>query len=85
MNTRISGVCAFGLGLILWQSRDIPRSPIQLTISKSLLITFLILIVIDIHGVLTGAINKIGWIIFFVDSLMAIAFWFSINTGAVEK
>jgi hypothetical protein len=85
MNTRIAGACALGLGLILWQLRDIPASRIQTVISQSLLVTLLALVIIDLHGILTGAVNQVGWIIFIADFLMAAGFMSSIFTGTLEN
>jgi uncharacterized membrane protein len=85
MNTRIAGASALGLSLILWQLRNIPPSRIQTAISRSLLATYLVLLVIDLHGILSGAVNQVGWIIFIADLLLAAGFMSSIFTGTTEK
>jgi hypothetical protein len=85
MNTRISGACALGLSLVLWQLRDLPPSRMQTAISKSLLLTMIVLVVIDLHGILTGAVNQLGWIIFITDILIVAGFLSVVFTGTIRK
>ncbi|OGN74442.1 MAG: hypothetical protein A2X25_06030 [Chloroflexi bacterium GWB2_49_20] len=85
MNTRISGACALGLSLVLWQLKDLPPSRMQTAISKSLLLTMIVLVIIDLHGILTGAVNQFGWIIFFVDILMVAGFLSVVFTGTINN
>ncbi len=85
MNTRISGACALGLSLVLWQLRDLPPSRMQSAISKSLLLTMIVLVVIDLHGILTGAVNQLGWIIFITDILIVAGFLSVVFTGTIRK
>jgi len=80
MNTRISGACALGLGIMIWLARDIEYSAVRRFMSYGLLATFCILVVVDLNGVLTGAINKLGWLIFFGDLCISIGFILSIFT-----
>jgi hypothetical protein len=80
MNTRISGACACGLGIMIWLVKDIETPKVQRLMAYGLLSTFCILVVIDLHGVLTGAINKLGWLIFLIDLCLAIGFSISIFT-----
>ena len=72
MNTRISGACALGLAVIAWLARDIQYPEVRRLVLYGLLTTFSILVVIDLTGILTGAINELGWLIFFVDLLISL-------------
>jgi uncharacterized membrane protein len=80
MNTRISGACALGLGIITWMARDSTYPEVRRMVTYGLLITFLILVVIDLHGVITGAVNGLGWVIFFADLFLSLGFILSIFT-----
>jgi hypothetical protein len=85
MNTRISGACALGLSLILWQLRNTSSGHTQRVISRSLLVTYILLLAIDLHGIATGAVNQVGWVIFIADILLAAGFVTSIFTGTLEN
>jgi len=81
MNTRISGACALGLGVITWLAKDINYPDVRRLVSYGLLTTFSILVVIDLNGIMTGAINNLGWLIFFADLFLSLGFVLSIFTG----
>jgi hypothetical protein len=84
MNTRISGACALGLSLVLWQVRDIPPSRMQTSISRIMLLIMLILVVVDLHGIFSSAVNQLGWIFFFTDFLVVVGFLFVVFTGTMK-
>lgn len=75
MNTRLSGAIAFSLALVLYLLRDLPASREQRWLKICMLLQFLLVLLIDLHGLLTGAINQVGWVIFVADALLASA-WF---------
>jgi uncharacterized membrane protein len=81
MNTRISGACALGLGIMTWLAKDIQYPEVRRLVSYGMLTTLCILVVIDLNGILTGAINKLGWLIFFIDLFLSLGFISSIFTG----
>jgi uncharacterized membrane protein len=86
MNTRISGACALGLGVMIWLARDIEYSDVRRFMSYGLLATFCILVLIDLNGIMTEAINKLGWLVFFADLFISIGFILSIFTdGGRDK
>jgi hypothetical protein len=80
LNTRISGACAFGLGVITWLARNITTPQVRRLITYGLLVTFGFLVVIDLQGVLSGTINRLGWLIFFADLFLILGFVLSIFT-----
>jgi uncharacterized membrane protein len=80
LNTRISGACALGLGVLTWLARDIGYPEVRRRVSYGLLTTFCILVVVDLNGVLTGAVNSLGWLIFLADLFLSLGFMSSIIT-----
>jgi hypothetical protein len=81
MNTRISGACALGLAVIAWLARDVPYPEVRRLVTYGMLTTFCVLVVVDLHGILTGAINYLGWLVFVADLLLALGFVLSIFTA----
>jgi uncharacterized membrane protein len=81
MNTRISGACALGLGVITWLAKDIEYPDVRRLVSYGMLTTLCILVVIDFNGIMTGAINNVGWLIFLADLFLSLGFILSIFTG----
>ncbi len=81
MNTRISGACALGLAVIAWLARDVQYPEVRRLVTYGMLTTFCVLVVVDLHGVLTGAINSLGWLIFIADLFLALGFVLSIFTA----
>jgi hypothetical protein len=67
MNMRISGACALDLPVMTWLARDIKYPEVRQLVSYGMLTTFCILVVIDLNGIMTRAINELGWLIFFTD------------------
>jgi hypothetical protein len=80
MNTRISGGCAIGLAVIVWLAKDIKYPEVRRLITYGMLTTFCLLVVIDIHGVVIGAVNNLGWLFFFGDLFLLLGFVLSIFT-----
>jgi uncharacterized membrane protein len=80
MNTRISGACALGLSVITWLARDIKYPEVRRLVSYGMLTTFCMLVVIDLNGIMTGAINNLGWLIFSADLFLSLGFILSIFT-----
>jgi hypothetical protein len=81
MNTRISGACALGLAVIAWLARDVQYPEVRRLMTYGMLTTFFVLVVVDLHGVLTGAINSLGWLIFIADLFLTLGFVLSIFTA----
>jgi hypothetical protein len=80
MNTRISGACAIGLAVIVWLAKDIKYPEVRRLMTYGMLTTFSLLVAIDINGIITGAINNLGWLIFFFDLSLLLGFVLSIFT-----
>jgi uncharacterized membrane protein len=80
MNTRISGACALGLSVMTWLAKDIKYPDVRRLVSYGMLTTLCILVVIDLNGIMTGAINELGWLIFFADCFLSLGFILSIFT-----
>lgn len=80
MSARIAGACALGLGLITWLARDTGIPQVRRLVSFGMLAAFGVLVVIDLAGVLSGAVNGMGWLIFFADLSLATGFLLSIFT-----
>ena len=80
MNTRISGACALGLGVMTWLAKDTKYPDVRRLVSYGMLTTLCILVVIDLDGIMTGAINKLGWLILFADVFLSLGFILSIFT-----
>jgi len=85
MIARFAGACALGLSLVLWQVRNIQASPMQRSITGIMLGVMLALVLIDLHGILTGAVNQMGWIILSTDLLVAVGFAFVLYTGTMKS
>jgi hypothetical protein len=86
MNTRISGACALGLSVITWLARDVKYPEVRRLVCYGLLTTFCILVVVDLNGIMTGAVNRLGWLIFIADLLLSLGFVLSIFTdGGRDK
>ncbi len=81
MNVRYFGACALGLAVITWMARDVKYPEVQRLISIGMLTTLCILVVIDLNGILTGAMNNLGWLLFIVDFFLSLGFFLSIFTG----
>ena len=80
MNTRFSGACAIGLAVIVWLAKDIKYPEVRRLMTYGMLTTFSLLVAIDINGIMTGAINNLGWLIFFFDLSLLLGFVLSIFT-----
>lgn len=80
LNTRISGACAFGLGIWTWSARNTKAPEVRHIVYLGNITTFGILIFVDLFGILKSAINELGWLIFFIDFLIFLGFISSIFT-----
>lgn len=80
MNTRFFGACALGLAVITWLARDIQYPEVRRLVTYGMLTSLSLLAVIDLNGIMTGAINKLGWLMFLADLFLAIGFILSIFT-----
>jgi len=81
MNTRFFGACALGLAVITWLARDIKYPEVRRLVSYGMLTTLCILTAIDLNGIMTSAMNNLGWIMFIADLLLSLGFLLSIFTG----
>jgi hypothetical protein len=81
MNTRFFGACALGLAVITWLARDIQYPEVRRLVSYGMLTTLFLLSVIDLNGLMTGAMNNLGWIMFIADLFLSLGFILSIFTG----
>jgi hypothetical protein len=78
MNTRFFGACALGLAVITWLARDAQYPEVRRLVSLGMLITLGLLAVIDLDGIITGAMNNLGWLLFFADFSLSLGFLLSI-------
>jgi hypothetical protein len=85
MNTRYFGACALGLAVILWLARDIRYPEVCRLVSYGMLTTLVLLVVIDLNGLITGAMNQLGWLLFLTDLLLSLGFILSIFTDGGRK
>jgi hypothetical protein len=81
LNTRYFGACALGLAVITWLARNTKIPEVRRLVSYGMLTTLGCLAAIDLNGLLSGAINRLGWLIFLVDLILAAGFILSIFTG----
>jgi hypothetical protein len=80
MNTRLFGACALGLAVITWLARDTKYPDVRTWVSYGMAITLGLLAVIDLNGIITGAMNYLGWIMFVADLSLSLCFILSIFT-----
>jgi hypothetical protein len=85
MNTRFFGASALGLAVILWMARDIRYPEVRRLVSYGMLTTLVLLVVIDLNAIFTGATNQLGWLLFAADLILSIGFLLSIFTGGGLK
>jgi hypothetical protein len=85
MNTRFFGACALGLAVITWLARDIQYPEVRRLVSYGMLTTLGILVVIDLDGLITGAMNQLGWLFFGTDLILSLGFVLSIFTDRGQK
>jgi uncharacterized membrane protein len=85
MNTRFFGASALGLAVILWLARDIQYPEVRRLVSFGMLTTLVILVVVDLNGLITGAMNQLGWLLFFADLILSLGFIISIFTDGGQK
>jgi len=85
MNTRNFGACALGLAVIAWLAKDVQYSEVRRLVSYGMLITLGILVVIDLNGLISGAMNQLGWLLFGADLILSLGFVLSIFTDGGQK
>jgi hypothetical protein len=85
MNTRYFGACALGLSVIAWLARNIQYPEVRRLVSFGMLITLGLLALIDLNGIITGAMNQLGWLLFSADLILSLGFVISIFTGGGRK
>lgn len=74
MDTRLFGACAIGLAAIAWFARDFKDLGAQRAIVLGNLITLGLMVFVDLDGLLTGAINWLGWLFFCLDLSLSLGF-----------
>jgi hypothetical protein len=74
MNTRVAGACALGMCVVSWTSRNITEQHFQRIISVANFFMLSLLVVIELHGTLTGALNWVGWLFIAADGLLSICY-----------
>lgn len=74
MNTRVAGACALGLCVINWTSRNVIEKNFQRMIAGGNLLMFALLVFVEIHGTLEGAINWVGWAFLLADSSLGLGY-----------
>jgi hypothetical protein len=80
MNARFFGACALGLAVITWLARNAEYPEVRRWVSYGMLVTLCLLFVIDLSGILSGAMNNLGWLFFIADFGLALGFILSIFT-----
>jgi hypothetical protein len=80
LSTRISGACALGLGVVTWLARNFRIPEVQRLVAIGNLTTLGILVLVDLQGLIMGAIGNLGWLIFSADLLLFIGFVIAIST-----
>ena len=80
MNARFFGACALGLAVITWLARNVEYPEVRRWVSYGMLVTLCLLVLIDLYGILTGAMNSLGWLFFIADFGLALGFILSIFT-----
>lgn len=71
MITRVAGACALGMCVISWLSRNWTDPALQRVVIAGNLTMLTALSAIEIHGILSGAMNWVGWLFVGADTLLA--------------
>jgi hypothetical protein len=74
MDTRLFGACALGLAAISWLAKDFQETKAQRAVILGNLISLGLMVFVDLDGLLTGAINWLGWLFFGLD--LSLSLWF---------
>jgi len=74
MNTRVAGAIALGICVINWASREVTEEHHRRVVALGNVIMFSALVLIEIHGTMTGAMSWIGWLYVVADSLLALGY-----------
>jgi len=74
MDTRLFGACALGLAAISWLARDFGEAKAQRAVILGNLIALGLMVFVDLDGLLTGAVNWLGWLLFAFDLSLSIGF-----------
>ncbi|MCB2179546.1 hypothetical protein KQH54_00320 [bacterium] len=86
LNTRMAGACALGIAIITWMSRNVKDTAFQHIISAGNMAMFAALVVVELHGIWSGAFNWIGWLFVIADSSLGVAYtWHFIKTQGVKQ
>jgi hypothetical protein len=85
LNTRYFGASALGLAVITWLARNVQHPEVRRLVSYGMLTTLVILVAIDLDGLLTGAMNQLGWLLFAADLFLSFGFVISIFTDGGRK
>jgi len=80
MSTRIAGANALSLSVMTWLARDTQVPQARRLVSYGMLTALGVLVVIDLAGILSGAVNGMGWLIFFADLFLSTGFLLAIFT-----
>ena len=80
MNTRLFGACALGLAVITWLARDTRYPEVRSWVSCGMAVSLGLLAMIDLNGIITGAMNYLGWLMFAADLSLSLCFILSIFT-----
>lgn len=76
MNTQVAGACALGMCVINWLSRDMVEKKVQQIIALGNLTMFLALVLVEVQGLVGGAMNWLGWPFVLVDSMLGLGYAF---------
>jgi len=81
MNARLFGACALGLALITWLGRNSESKEVRKLVAYGMLVTLALLVLVDISGLVSGAVNSLGWLFFAADFSLSVALLVAIFTG----
>ncbi len=85
LSARYFGACALGLALIAWLARDVQVPEVRRLVSYGMLTSLGLLAVIDLDGLITGAMNQLGWLLFSADFILSLGFILLIFTDEGRK
>jgi hypothetical protein len=82
---RISGACALGLAVILWSARNTRSSEVEHIVLLGNLVVFCLMVILDLFGLLTGAVSSMGWFLFAADALLLLGFLIAFFTDGGHR
>lgn len=74
MNTRMAGACGMGLLVINWASRNVVDRKFQQIVAAGNMAVFIFLVMVELHGTLSGAMNWVGWLFLVADTSLGIGY-----------